>query len=184
MKKYIREDSEFYKQYHETSPSLVMGLIILSFGLYIINWIFLRNKDFEELDENAPDSNRGAILMIIIPFGWFFLTTILKNLIFSPNNLLIGILEIVGWGIIIFLIYKYLFDFCLSYGRITKTNGLLWFGLFIISGIGIVGIIIENYYLIFLLPILMIIIPAMHSELNKQFHILNIKQKSTTFYQS
>lgn len=173
---------EFYKTFSETKPSLVLGLIIISFGFYIINWIYTKNREFEILSEFAPDANRGAIIMMIIPFFWFFFIKVLQNLIFSSNNLIIGILEIVGFGIILFLLLKYLFDFCLTFGEITKSPGIIWFIPFIIGIIGIIGTFFKFFYLSPLFLFLIIVIPAMQAELNKNFHKLSMKKQDINFY--
>ena len=172
----------FYKNFSEMSPALILGLTIITFGLYIINWIYSRNRDFEILDENAPNSNRGAILMMIIPFIWFFIIQISKNLIFQTNNLLIKSIEILGWIIIFILILKYIYDFCESFGNITKTTGKMWFLLFFLGIIGIIGIIFKIYYLIGFLPLLIIVIPAMQSELNSSFRKFSITKKHSSYY--
>ena len=52
--KSFTRSSEFYREFKETNPYLVMGLIIITLGFYIINWIYLRNKDFVLLDKFAP----------------------------------------------------------------------------------------------------------------------------------
>lgn len=173
---------EYFKDFHETKPSLVMGLTILSLGFYIINWIYLRNKDFEQLDDDAPLATRGAILLMVLPFSWFFILQILKNLIFSPNNLIIGIIEIVGFGIILFLILKYLFDFCNTFGKITKTTGLIWFIPFFVGLIGLIALVFNFIYLIPLLFFLFIVTPAMQGELNKTFHRIDMKKADNRFY--
>lgn len=173
---------EYYKDFTETKPSLVMGLTIISFGFYIINWIYLRNKEFEILSEHAPESKRGAVLMMVLPLFWFFFIQILKNIFFSNENVVIGILEIVGFGIIFFLILKYIFDFCETFGQITKSPGIIWFIPFFLGVIGIIGIIFKFYYTLPLLFFLFIVTPAMQAELNKNFHKIAMKKQDNNFY--
>ncbi len=175
-------DADFFKEYEQTNPYLVLGLIIISFGLYIINWIYLKNREFQLLDTDSPNPNRGAIILMFLPFAWFFSMISLKYLIFSPENLALGIIEIVGWGFIIFLMHKYILDFCLSFGRITKTYGALWFVLFFIGGVGILGTAMGYYLLSPLLFFLIITIPAMQAELNTFFTRHTIKKEKKIFY--
>ena len=60
--------NDFYKNYEEVNPAYVLGLIIISLGIYIITWIYNVNKNLENLDDDAPEALRGALLMVILPF--------------------------------------------------------------------------------------------------------------------
>ena len=155
---------ELFKKHHETSPAIVMWFILLSAGLYIINWIYLRNKEIEEIDESAPEPRRGAVVLILLPFGWYLIMYVIKSLS-GEISLLLGIMEIVVWGLIIFLIYNYLWDFCYSFATLTKTGVFLWFGLFLCGGVGIISTFFEFYYLTPLIFFTVIAIPAMQAEL-------------------
>ena len=135
----------FYKDFRQTNPALILGLIIISFGFYVINWIYLKNRDFESIDNLAPDSNRGAIIMMVIPFSWFFIIFIFKKLIFPSFNIFLGIFEIIGWGFVTFLLLKYFLDFSLSFGRITKTKGIIWFLGFFSGVLGAYAIVFHFY---------------------------------------
>ncbi len=149
----------YYKEFTQTNPSLVIGLIIISFGLYIITWLYVRNKEFELLDKHAPNSIRGTVIMVLLPACWFYITFLFKELIL--DNIIIEMIELTGWFLVLLLVLKYIFDFCLSFGRITGTNGVYW-------------------SLIFLVPFLAI--PAMQSELNSHFNRMTIRKKSNNFY--
>jgi hypothetical protein len=138
---------------------LVFGLIIISLGTFIIPWIYTKNKEFRYLDKDAPNPPRGVVVLTMLPFIWGYSFYIIRKLIIK-HPLTIGI-EIVGWSFIIFLIIKYILDFCLSFGRITDTNGFLWFALFII-------------------PILTI--PAMQAELNSHFQRMQVRKKYEWLY--
>ncbi len=178
----LAKNSKFYKQYHQISPSLILGLTIITLGLYIINWLYLRNKEFETLDTEAPDSNRGAIIMMIFPFAWFFIMQVLRTLIFTKENLAIEIINIVGWGIIFFLILKYLLDFCISFGRVTQTQGFFWFFLFFLGIVGIICFLFDLYLLGLLFIFVILSIPAMQAELNSRFSRYAIKKENNIFY--
>ena len=180
---HVSENTQFYKSYKETGTSLVLGLIILTLGLYTINWIYMRNKEFESLDKHAPDSNRGAIILMVLPFAWFFITAVLEKLVFNPNSTIFSIIEILGWSLVIFLVIKYIFDFCISYGKITKTFGILWFILFLIGIIGVISIFLKIKCTIPLVFFLIIVIPAMQNELNAHFRKFNITKSKNSFYQ-
>lgn len=173
----------FFKDFKESNPSLILGLIIISIGLYIINWIYLISKDFESLDDEAPEPNRGAALMMIIPFGWFFIIFTLKEIIFKGTYILVlGIIEIVVWGLIIFLILKFLYDFCKTYGKITKTNHFFWFGFFFLGLIGIVATTLGHYFVSPLIFFLFIVVPAMQAELNTVYKTHFLRRKKDTYY--
>ena len=176
------KNNDFFKEFRETSPALILGLIIVTLGLFIINWIFLRNREFDKLDKNAPNPNRGAVIMMILPFGWFFILQVLKELIFGYENLFIGIFEIVGYFLILFLLLKYLLEFCLTFGRITNTHGIFWFLLFLVGVIGLIGIIFEFYPVATLTIFLLLVIPVMQSELNSHFSRFTIRKKNNVFY--
>lgn len=177
----VTKTSNFYKNFRETNPALVLGLIFITIGFYIIHWLYVKNKDFEEIDQDAPDSTRGAIILMILPFMWFFIIFIFKK-IFGHENLYLQISEIVGYGIIIFLILKYLFDFCISFGKITKTNGLFWYLSFFFPILGIVLSFFDFYYLLPLVFFLIIVVPAMQAELNSYIQKFQIKKESNLFY--
>lgn len=176
------KNSNFYKDFRETNPGLVFGLILISLGFYIINWLYMKNKEFELIDSEAPDSNRGAIIMMIFPFAWFFILFILKTLIFEKSNLYLNLIGILGWIVVIFLIMKYLFDFCISFGKITKTNGIYWYLFFILPAVGVILAFFGYYYFLFLLFFLLVVIPAMQAELNSFFQKFHIKKENNIFY--
>lgn len=173
---------KFFREYEETSPALTLGLIIVSLGLYVINWIYVKNRNFEKIFEESPDSKRGLVILMILPFSWFFIMFILKSIIFSELPLLIGIFEIVVWGLILFLIYKYLWDFCEVFGKISQSRSVLWFSFFVLGGIGIISLLLKFMYLVPLVFFLAIVIPAMETELNVNFKSITIRKKHDNYY--
>ncbi len=163
--------NDIYKRYSETSLAVTLALIIITFGLYVINWLFLRNKEFELIDEDAPDSKRGLALMVFLPFGWGLIMYVSKALIFTGEPIILGIMEIVIWGLIIFLLVNYIFDFCISYSKVSKSNPLIWFILFLLGFVGLISSGLEFYYLSPLFFFAIIAVVAMQAELgtiNKQ----------------
>lgn len=172
--------SQFYKEFHEINFYFILGLIIITLGTYIFHWIYLKNKEFLLLDSKAPDPNRGAVIMLLIPFSWFFLS-IFINFLFS-SGFYFTIIKNSIWILILLLIYKYLYDFTVSFGKITRTSGLLWFLMFIFSGVGFFGIIFNIWFLMIFFLFFLIIIPAMQAELNSHFSKFLIKKNSNIFY--
>ena len=155
-----RKRAIYFKEFKTMNPSLVFGLIIISFGLYMISWLYTRNREFELLDEHAPAAARGTAVLFLLPLSWYMIVFVIKNIIHF-QNLFVDILEIVVWTGLIFLIIKYFLDFCLSFGRITGTRGFYWF---------------------LLCLVLFIAVPAMQSELNSHFERMSMRRKSNTFY--
>ena len=163
------ELNEIIKGYEKSSPLIIMILIILTLGVYVINWIFLRNREFEFMDNDAPDAKRGLALMIFLPFGWALTMFVLKKLIFTGEPLILGILEIVIWGLIVFLLMNYIFDFCLCFSRITKTSPIIWFIPFLLGFVGSIFLALGFYYVSPLIFFTIIVVPAMQAELQSHF---------------
>ncbi|MFW6285789.1 MAG: hypothetical protein ACOC16_01300 [Nanoarchaeota archaeon] len=150
---------EYFHNYKHMSGPLVLGLIVISLGLFAIPWIYTKNKEFINIEPDAPDPKRGVAVIMILPFIWGYSFFILRELVIK-HPITIGI-EILGWSFIIFALLKYIFDFCKSFGKITETSGIIWFFLF------------------FLFPIT---IPAMQVELNSHFQKMQIKKKYHRLY--
>lgn len=180
--KSIRGAAEFYKEFREGNPYLIMGLIIITFGLYIINWIYLRNREFEILDKYAPDSKRGAVILMIIPFLLFFIMQILKVFFFGYENSFLEVIEIILWTLVSFLILKYLFDFCLTFGRVTRTSGIFWFTMFFLGFIGLVGIVFKFIWTIPLIFFTVIVVPAMQGQMNVFFKRFCMRKEKILYY--
>lgn len=172
---------DFGKDLHPFNHALLLGLIVITFGLYIINWIYLKNKEFNLLDKESPDPNRGAVLLMILPFSWFFTYFTLSTLLFQ-ENLLLNIINILVSASIYLLIMKYILDFCQSFGRLTNTFGPIWFFGFLLGSIGIIGLIIQKAYLLPFIFFLIIVVPAMQAELNVLIYKLKIRKEKMNYY--
>ena len=149
----------YMHEYTHMSSALVFGLIIVTLGFYMIPWIYTKNKEFETIDKEAPDANRGAVIIMLLPFFWGYLMYVVKNLLFWHPMLIT--LEYFGWSFVIFLILKYLWDFIRSFAKITENDTIIWF-------------------LIFIIPF--VAIPLMQSELNANFQRLHIRRKYHELY--
>lgn len=178
----MKDHGSFYEQYHESSPYLILGLIVLSFGLYGITWIYLKNKDFESMDEYAPDSIRGAIVMMILPLIFYFLVFFLQNVVFEVENMFITIIKYFFIGICSVLIFKYFADFTKSFSRITRTPNNFWLLFFSLGLIGIIGLLLMNIYMSVFILFFFIVIPAMQSELNSHFKRFSLKKGSNVYH--
>lgn len=175
--------NQYFEDFHPLNPALLLGFIILTFGIYIIPWLYVKNKEFELVAKNfAPNSFRNPILFFVFPFSWFYIIYIIKLLIF--DNLFVKIIQIFGWFIIYILILKYVYDFCFCFGKITKTLGIYWFIIFLIGSFGIFGIFLNKILIMPFCIFLLILIPSMQAELNSYFDRLKIRRKTDIFYEN
>ena len=170
----------FYHEFRQTNASLVLGLIIISFGIFLIPWFYKKCKELSYLDNNTPEPQRAAAILFLIPIGWFIITKILTKLIItgSPGK----VITMIGWSLILFLIIKFLHDFSLVFGNITGTTGTYWFLILLIGVVGVVGTILQYYYMSILILFLIFVIPAMQLELNSHFSRITMKKDSNVFY--
>ncbi len=171
--------NDFYKNYEEVNPAYVLGLIIISLGIYIITWIYNVNKNLENLDDDAPEALRGALLMVILPFLWLFTTSFLELFI---ESIVLESIKLIVYVLLYFLFLNYLFDFCVAFSHITRSKPLIWFFPLFLGSLGIFGYYLQSIWVSLLLLILLLMIPAMQAELNKMFHKMTIKKNNVTFY--
>ena len=190
-RKYFSKDSieYFFYDYEFKNPFFTFFLMILTFGLYSINWIFQINKKLLEIDEDAPNPNRAAIVLFILPVFWGLFVYVIE-LFFIPKpdyltEIFSGIVKILGWGLISFLSLKYVFDFCQSYGRISETSGIFWYfmiypGYFSLIFTAVIGFDIFVYTIYFLLaPV--VGIPLMQKTLNDRAAIVRKRVEKNNF---
>ncbi len=171
----------FFEDFQDKRPSKLMALMFVSVGFYLVTWMFFMNKKIEELDLEAPDSQRGSIILFFMPVLWALVMLVLKSLIFSGDNLAIGILEIVGWGIIIFLSLKYIYDFCVSFGRVTQSSGTIWY-FFIYPGyLSIILAFFEFYFTLPLIFFTIVAVPSMQSFINLRYKQVHLKKTRDYF---
>lgn len=170
---------EFFENFEQKNPTYLLGLIIVSLGLYIITWIYSLNKDFELIDENAPDSTRGVIVLVALPFTWFFIMSFIK---FLSDSITIQIVEMVVYLLLYFLAMKYIFEFCLTFIHITQTSLGFWYGGILLGSFGFFALFFESYYMLLLLVLLVLIVPFMQAELNVTCNKVAIKRNYHSFY--
>lgn len=173
----------FLSDFEETSPTVMLGLMVISLGLYSIIWIYITNKLLEDHDKHAPESSRGISVMVILPVIWFFLISLIQNKLLSSSiPLMFTILKVGVWGFIFFLIIKFLMDFVQSFTNITKSQPFIWNSLNIIGMIGLLGLILNKSYMYpFLIGIIFSVI-GMQSELNSLLKSHNIKKVGSSYY--
>lgn len=171
----------FFVDYDKQNPIIILLFMVLSFGFYFVKWIYDTNKKLEEIDDEVPDSNRAAIIMLIMPLTWLGIITILKNVVTENLKMLIITFEILGWSFIIFLSLKYTYDFCLSFGNLTRSDGLTWY-IFIYPGyLSLILLTINFYYTLPLYLFTFSAIPAMQAVMNKRADEYTRKYQKETF---
>ena len=173
--------NSYFTSFKPSSPFLLLLLMFLTAGLYLINWIYFKNREFENYDEDAPDSKRGAVLLLIFPFTWFGLVWLFKTYLFSTDLVFVTSIELVGWLFIMFLMLQYIYDFCDTYSRFTKTKSLIWYICIFPGFVSLILVPLKFPYALPLLFFTIIAIPAMQAKLNKEFEKHTLKNMAEDF---
>lgn len=175
--------SDFYKDFEEKNPFIVLLLVCVSFGLYMISWMYSVNKELRKIDENAPEPTRGALLLLIFPLGWYAISLVITSL-YTANILpfFATIIVPLAWIVLYLLLLKYLYDFCTSFNKMTKSPASIWFVFLIIGFLGLFGIAAGIDRLLPFSALLIICVPAMQAEMNNHFRRFRIKKRTSTFY--
>lgn len=164
----------FFYDYKLKNPALILFYMIISLGLYFVTWIYQINKKLEEIDEKAPVANRAAFVLVLLPIAWYFIVYFLDMFTITStnylNNLIPEIVKVMGWGIISFLSLIYIYDFCISFGKVTKTSGVIWYIVIYLGYFSLILTIILGFnffiYTFYFLFFPIIAIPAMQETLN------------------
>lgn len=166
-------------EFEPTSGSLVLGLIIVSFGAFLIYWFYEKCRQLSCIENSTPEPRRAIAVLFMLPLLWFIIARIIQKLIFTGS---FGYyLSVVGWLLILIFIIVFLYDFCLVFGKVTDHNPLYWFIILLFGIFGIVGLLFKNYYFSFLLIFLIFVVPSMQLELNSHFAKIMVK-KGNHFY--
>ncbi|MEC8339382.1 MAG: hypothetical protein VXZ40_02055 [Nanoarchaeota archaeon] len=173
---YFSKDSlkYFFFDYKLRNPALIFFYMIISLGLYFVTWMYQINKKLEEIDEKAPASNRAAFVLVILPLIWYFIVYFLELYTTTGANFLSNLIpqmvKVFGWGIISFLSLMYVYDFCISFGKVTQTSGVLWYIVIYMGYFSLILTIILGFhffvYTFYFLFFPIIAIPAMQEMLN------------------
>jgi hypothetical protein len=163
----LDERREFFQEYKAQSPLLCLLLMLVSAGIYAFVWIFEINRYLEKLDEDAPDSRRGAVILFFFPFfGWLFFLAI-EYLIIGQASVILELFAMVYWLIFGFLSLRYTYDFCMSFANLTRSSGLLWYFFLYPGYVAMILIFFDFYYVIPLALFPFMIVPAMQVIMNK-----------------
>lgn len=178
----ISQGNDFYKEYREVNPAIILAFIVVSAGVYILNWIYFQTKELGKMTENAPDKNRCAVVMVLAPLILTVATFIERIYFFHLYPEFLLFIEISVWLVLVALMFKYIYDFCSAFAEVTKTNNLVWFFLIVIGAIGVVGIIFKSLLIGPFAFFLAITIPAMQEELNHKYHKSSMETNSNAYY--
>lgn len=168
----------FFEEYEEKNPSIQLFLMVISLGLYSIFWFYNMNREMQKIDYDTPDPQRCIVVMLFLPISWFLTHILLKETL--PEIILpyLNTMNFLLWSLFIFLILKYIFDFCESFGRVTSSPHILWY-LYLYPGFfSYILPLFGFYYSIPLVFFTMITIPSMQAFINsKKEEISYVKQR-------
>lgn len=172
----------YYRNFKPSSPVIIQFLMIFTLGLYLINWVYTKNREFEDYSDEAPDSKRGAVLMLIFPFSWMLIIWIMNELILPNSEDFMEVLNVAGWCFIMFMILQYLYEFCYLYGQITRTEGLIWYYTIFPGFLALILLPLGFWYTIPLLFFPVVSIPAMQAKLNYESERMVLQRESVEYY--
>ena len=180
---FSREELEkMFEDYKRVNVVATFFYLIATFGFYIIPWIFFHNRKFEQIDEQAPDSRRGAVILFILPI-LSYTTFLAMEKIFFPNSFPLTIIKVLVWCLLIFLTLKYLYEFSRSFAKITLTNTLAWYIFIYIGYSSYILALFGFYYALYAVIIFFIGIASMQEILNVVcFRVTSKKQKESFNY--
>lgn len=194
----------FFENYeHTIFPGKILLFMIFTFSFYLVYWLYKVNKDFLFLEEkyDVPDPQRAISVLVILPALWFLIMYFVKKFIFHIDNQfllrvffdtnvaffksglqILGFIELGVWIILLFLILKYFYDFCVFFGDLTKTNFFIWY-IFLCSEVfGFIFLLLGQHGLFFLVFFTLICIPAMQDKLNSLVEKSVIEQQKKNYY--
>lgn len=200
--KKISNLEDFFKEYKEKNSILILLYVLISFTLYVIYWLYKMNLDLLKVDEDAPNNNRAISVLVILPSLWFLICYFFKKFIFHLNsnyllkiafssnlyhfsffNFSIGFIEFFGWLLIIFLILKYFYDFSVSFGKVTKSQAMVWYVFLSSEVFGFIFILFGIKLLLILSFFTIISVPAMQEKMNFEAHKYKILSQKKLDYE-
>jgi len=161
----LKDLEYFYDDFERETPLIVLLKIIFSLGIYTLIWIYKLNKRLEKADKSAPNTNRGVVILYLMPTFVILLSVILEFFFLFPKYIM-GTYNVLFWSIIIFLSLKYIYDLCECFGKWTGSSGLFWYLAIYPGYFSIILYFLNFYYALPLLFFTIITIPAMQGFLN------------------
>ena len=178
---------EFYDKTEEINPWVVALMSLGSFFIYTIYWLFRLNKRLVLVDMNAPSPKRGLAIMILIPFAWsiahFFVEDVLLKNVMDKFVVYEIYFESVVFAIFVLLSFKYFYDLCSSFGRVTFSQGALWMLILFPGFVGFNVLFFSfTYFYLFIILILPIIaVSVMQFHINKQLEKSKMRNSGESF---
>ena len=183
VKRKIISDPRFNNNFNVFNPALFLGLLIISLGLFLILWIFLKTREFEILEKDkSPDSNRSFIVLMVFPFLFYFFYSFLNMFSFLEGSIFMIVLGYILFSLVYFLILKFVHDFCKIFGEITRTSYVVWFLLLVLGMTSIFGFIFDLLVFKVLILMLFIVPPLMQIQLNVIYKNLKLRKEKNSFY--
>lgn len=199
------EDRQYFFESYEDIrfPGKILFLMLISFSSYLIYWMYKTNQDFLILENkyDIAQPQRAISVLVILPSIWFLTMYIIKKFIFHINNnfllkiywdtniifyksslQILGYIEITVWLLILFLILKYFYDFCVFFGDLTKTNFFTWYIFLSFEVFGFIFLLLGQYGLFSLVFFSLICIPAMQAKLNNMYEKYEILGRKNNYY--
>lgn len=178
----VKARKGFTPENQKMSPNLVLGLVVLTLGLYVIAWFYEKNKELLQFDEHAPQIERCITVLVVVPFIWILVSSIFKY--FTGNeSTIVSFISLGGYVFVAFLITKYYIDFIISFSNITKSPIIIWIITYFFGLVSIISIFMQVYYLIPFIFFFIISIPAMQAEMNQMyFHYFLIREKNNLYH--
>jgi hypothetical protein len=181
LKELKEKQDSFLRHVERDSPVKLLFAMIFSLTLYSIYWMQKTNIILEYHDEDAPESGRALLILVIFPLIW---ATISLSLLFLfKNNIIVTWLNLIGWLIIMILSLKYVYDFFESFGKMTGSFGLFWYFLFYPGYFSLILLFFKIYVTLPLIICTILTIPAMQEYLNYKFEKVSQRDANARFNQ-
>ena len=171
----------FYEHTNEKNSILIIISLILTMGLYYLYWIYRLNKHLEHIDDKAPNTLRASFILFYIPLFWIPLSFFSTIYFGGEYALAIKFIKILVWAFLSFVLLQYLFDFCKSYSRVTKTPAFLWYIMLYLGYFSLIMFVFDFYYTVPLVIIPILTIVSMQLILNRRHNEHKIKKQGNYF---
>jgi len=165
---------------HPFSVPLLMGLIIITLGIYGFFWYILLNRKLEKYDEDAPNLTRGVFILFLLPAFWVLITSLIS--IFFNDNLFFSIIKYIGILLLFSITIKYGSDLLFSFSKVTSRGTGAEFGLFILGFLGFYAVFSGFFSFTPLLILLMFPIILLQIKLNLFLKIRQMKTQRKHYY--
>lgn len=165
---------------HPFSTPLLLGLIIITLGVYGFFWYILLNRKLERYDEDAPHLTRGVFILFLLPAVWVLITSLFS--IFFNGNLFFSIVKYIGIILLLIITLKFGSDLLFSFTKVTQRGTISELGLFILGYIGFYGVFAGFFFFTPLLLFLLFPILLLQTKLNLFLKLRQMKTQRKNYY--